>query len=214
MPPSFGVNTTGSWTDYLQRLSSRTRNALSRAREQSEREIGGCEWCMHEPTPVDVDHFVDELVAVERSGWKRANGSSLADRPDLSQFFREYARHAAARGRLRMSVLRFGSEIAAIEMAVEAYHRLWGLKIAYLEKFSQFAPALQLAHASIQSAFTRGLQSYEFLGNAESWQKRWKPDVRAYRLLAVYPFSLAGVAGLMADASARLSRRAHPPTTS
>ena len=97
-----------------------------------------------------------------------------------------------------------------MELGVEAYGRLWGLKIGYDENLSAVAPALQLAHASIHTAFERRLDSYEFLGVSEPWQERWKPSRRDYELAMIYPFSLGGMAGATRDLLAAVSRRRKP----
>lgn len=204
---SLGVSTRGSWHDFSARLSSRTARKLAGLRERSERELGAWDCTMHDAGPGDVAGLMETLVSIEGSGWKGRQGSALAGRPDLFRFFDGYARRAAERGRLRISVLRLGSRVAAAELAVEAYGRLWGLKIAYDEEFSAYAPALQLAHASIQSAFTRALESYEFLGSAESWQERWKPEAREYRVMALYPLSVRGLIGLASDGMGVLARQ-------
>jgi CelD/BcsL family acetyltransferase involved in cellulose biosynthesis len=209
-PATYGVDTTGQWTTYLAALAGKKRSRLANLRERAEREHGGWEFSMREVTPEEVESLIAMLMAVEGSGWKGQNGSALATRPDLQAFFLAYGRRAAERGRLRVSTLRFGAAVAAMELAVEAYGRLWSLKIGYDESFGAVAPGLQLAHATIQAAFERGLQSYEFLGVVEEWQERWKPTRREYELAMIYPFSLSGFSGATRDLLASLSRGAKP----
>jgi CelD/BcsL family acetyltransferase involved in cellulose biosynthesis len=154
---------------------------------------------MREVTVADVDDALAEFVRLEATGWKGRQGSALSRRPDLHSFFQEYSRRAASRGELRLTRLTFGAVTAAVELSVEAHRRRWGLKVAYNEELAAFAPALQLVHASIRAAFDRGLDAYEFLGVAESWQQRWKPAQRDYQLLVIYPRSSYGIAGAIAD---------------
>jgi CelD/BcsL family acetyltransferase involved in cellulose biosynthesis len=138
-------------------------------------------------------------------------GSAIAARPELSQFFQSYARRAAAQRRLRVGVMWIGGVAAAVELAVEAHGRLWGLKIAYDEQFARYSPALLVVHASIKAASEQGLAAYEFLGSAEPWQKRWKPESRNYMLAAMYPLSRRGAMTAMFDLAAFVSRRIQAP---
>ena len=204
--PSNGIDTSGRWDEYQRTLSSRTTRRLTQRRESAERQFGSCDYSMEDATTSNVDELIDLIVRVEASGWKGKNGSALAHRADLRAFFVAYARRAAAAGQLRVAVLRFGPAIAAVELAVEAHGRLWGLKVAYDEAFAAFAPGLQLIDGSIRAAFERQLQSYEFVGVAESWQDRWEPGKRHYEMMALYPFSVRAFATAATDAWATLRR--------
>ncbi len=208
MPVSHVVNTRGSWAEYQARLSSRTARKLRALRDRAEAGAGRWAWSMIAPVGDEAEGLLATLIQVEASGWKGRTGSALTGRQDLRTFFEGYSRRAANRRRLRVSVLRFGASVAAMELGVEAYGRHWGLKLAYDERFAAFAPALQLVHASIESTFDRGLDAYEFLGTAEPWQERWKPEGQPYRLLAAYPFNARGLLGVVADATAVAKRRA------
>jgi CelD/BcsL family acetyltransferase involved in cellulose biosynthesis len=207
--PSLAVATRGVWRDYYESLSSRITSNLPRVRRKAERDLGPMDVVERHPAVQDVDALLETLIAVENSGWKGRRGSSLASRADLRSFFRGYCRRAAAKRQLRVSTLSFGSHTAAVELSIEAYDRLWQLKIAYQDALAAYYPGLQLTERSIQSAFARGLEAYEFLGGAESWEERWRPETRAYQTLLVYPFSANGVMGACRDFAGAMLRKAH-----
>jgi CelD/BcsL family acetyltransferase involved in cellulose biosynthesis len=163
------------------------------------------------PGPAEVREVFAQLVALEAGGWKGQAGSALAVKPALSQFFQGYVHRAAERGRLRVTRLWIGDVTAAAELAVEAYGRRWGLKLAYDEQFARWAPALQVVHASIKACTDRGLTAYEFLGSAESWQKRWKPEERRYAFTVMYPLSGRAAATAVKDLTSMLARRFRSP---
>jgi CelD/BcsL family acetyltransferase involved in cellulose biosynthesis len=202
---SHAVETSGSWDSYLAGLSRHKCRSLEKRKHRAEQAFGLWRFQMHHPALDEVEPLLELLATVEASGWKGRQGSSLSQRPDLRTFFAEYGRRAAADQQLRVAELRFGVRIAAIELLIEAHGRLWSLKIGYDEALSEFAPALQLTQESIRTAFERGLQSYEFLGVAASWQERWRPVRRQYGLIAIYPFGLGGVTGFARDAWASLA---------
>ena len=206
--PSLGVDTAGSWDSYYSRLSSRTTGNLPRLRRKVEKTIGPVRVEHSEPGPAAVDDVLQELVVLEGSGWKGRRGSSLSQRHKLREFFRRYCNRAAARGRLRVAKLLFGSQAAAMELSVEAYGRMWQLKIGYDEAVAAYYPGLHLAEASIHAAFERRLISYEFLGVAEEWEERWLPESRHYKQLLFYPLGAVGMIGAGRDLTRALMRRA------
>lgn len=205
---SLGVVTTGSWEAYYSSLSSHITGNLRRLRRKAEKAIGPISVVRAEPAQSEVDGHLETLVRVEGSGWKARRGSALASRPDLRDFFRRYAHRAAARRQLRVTTVSFGSEIAAIELAVEAYDRIWQLKIGYADALRPYYPGLHLTEASLRAAFDRGLEAYEFLGSAASWEERWAPEERRYRMLAIYPFTTRGMLTGCRDLAGIVWRRA------
>jgi CelD/BcsL family acetyltransferase involved in cellulose biosynthesis len=213
---SCAVSTVDAWPKYLDVLSARTRKMLATARARAEREVGPVNFERCAPVPDQVAGMLAQLVRLEAGGWKAKNGSALATRPQLMQFFQEYAIRSAARGRTRISVLKFGDVAVAAELGVEAYGKMWGLKLAYDERFARCAPALQLVHHSIEATHDAGLSAYEFLGSAEAWQERWRPAHRSYQTAAVYPFRPRAFVTAVREAAAICSRRIfkYPPRQS
>ena len=206
--PSLGVDTTGAWTAYYDGLSSHIRVNLPRLERKAAKAHGSVQFDEAWPRPAEVAAALETVVEVEGSGWKGRGGSSLGARGDLRDFFERYARRAAGAGQLRVATLRFGSSVAAVELSVEAYGRVWQLKIGYRDGLRTFYPGLLLTARSIRSAFERGLASYEFLGSAAEWQHRWAPVERRYDVTAVYPLSARGAAALCRDAASAAWRSA------
>jgi CelD/BcsL family acetyltransferase involved in cellulose biosynthesis len=210
--PSLAVPTKGSWTEYYGRLSSRVTSNLPRVQRKGEQRLGPMEIARFSPDPEETHALLDTFVAVEDSGWKGRQGSSLKRQPDLHEFFRRYCRRAAARRRLRMTTLSFGGRVAAVELALEACGRHWQLKIGYLDEFAAYYPGLQLIKGSIRAAFDAGLEAYEFLGSAASWEQPWQPEVREYRTIACYPLSVVGMKIACGDVASAVRRRARART--
>ncbi len=201
------VEVRGSWADFLAGLSSRTRRGLERQRAALAAAAGAVDVTVDTPSPDAVAGVLERLARIEATGWKGRRGSSLADRADLRGFFLAYGERAAGRGRLRVSTLMAGSTAVAMELAVVAHRRIWGLKLAYVEALAAHGPGLQLVHTSIQAAFEQGLEGYEFLGSSEAWQDRWHPERRDHGVLALYPVSVRGLVRAAADLRSSLVRR-------
>jgi CelD/BcsL family acetyltransferase involved in cellulose biosynthesis len=205
--PSLAIGTRQHWDDYYAGLSSLITRNLPRLRRKAEKAFGRLRLSLTAPDASDVDRLLDTVIAVEASGWKGRAGSAMARRPDLTDFFRRYCRRAAQQRRLRVNLLSFGAQVAAVELSVEAYDRMWQLKIGYDEAVAHYYPGLLLTEASIRASFERRLEAYEFLGSAAPWEQRWHPDKRLYGHFAIYPLSARGVAGACRDLAGALWSR-------
>lgn len=197
--PSLSVPVLTTWAEYHVGLSSRITGNLRRLKARAD-QLGGTTVEVLSPKESDVDSMLELVMAVEGSGWKGAAGSAIQRKAGLRAFFFTYSRLAARLGVLRIALLRFGNQLAAVELAVEAYRRWWQLKIGYLDELSRFYPGLQLTEATIRYAFDHSLRSYEFLGSAAGWEERWRPKPHPCCMAIAYPRSLNGVRALSADA--------------
>ena len=205
---SLGVATRGSWAEYYASLSSRITVNLPRLQRKAERTLGTMKVARLSPNAQETRALLDTVVAVEDSGWKGRGGSSLKRQPELREFFHRYCQRAAERDRLRVTTLSFGDRVAAVELAIEACGRHWQLKIGYLDELAAYYPGLHLIEGSIRAAFAAGLDAYEFLGSAASWEQPWRPEVREYRMIASYPLSVVGMKAACGDVASAVWRRA------
>ncbi|HUP29652.1 MAG TPA: hypothetical protein VM122_05725, partial [Usitatibacter sp.] len=60
-------------------------------------------------------------------------------------------------------------------------------------------PNMLLTVHAIGHAAAQGLRSYEFLGEPESWAKRFTDNQSGCRALRTYPLNAAGYAALCSD---------------
>lgn len=206
--PTRSLDTTGGWAPFLSRLSARSQRQRKNMTRRLRSAPGLTIDCVR-PGPDEVEDLLSMFVPVEAAGWKGRARSALAHRPDHHAFYRTYLGYAARRGRARISSLRVDGQVVAMELAIEAYRRVWSLKIGYDERFAHLGPSLLLADAGIKAAFDQGLEGYEFLGAAEPWQERWEPTAQEYRAVTLYPMSLRGLVGLGSDAVHYLGRKVH-----
>jgi CelD/BcsL family acetyltransferase involved in cellulose biosynthesis len=193
-------------TEPERELSARRRSDLRRAQRRAAK-LGSVSYESLVPSPADLDPLLEELVRVEAAGWKGRARTALAHDPTRWGFFRRYAAAAASRGLLRLCFLRIGGRTAAAQLAVETDDRFWLLKTGYDERFARCSPGSLLLVESIRDAATRGLRSYELLGDVESWTRPWTNTVRPCVRLDAYPFERSGVGTLASDAAAAAGRR-------
>ena len=62
----------------------------------------------------DLDGWIDEFLALERRGWKGANGSALACAADTTALFRNALHGAAQAGKLELLTLRLDGRAIAM----------------------------------------------------------------------------------------------------
>jgi CelD/BcsL family acetyltransferase involved in cellulose biosynthesis len=189
-----------------QALSTRRRADLRRA-ERRAAGLGEVSYQDLSPSPGELEPLLEEAFGVEAAGWKGRARTALAHDATRRDFYRRYAAAAASRGILRLTFLRIAGRAAAVQLAVETDDRFWLLKVGYDERFARCSPGSLLLLESIRHADTRGLRSYEFLGDAESWTRPWTKTVRTCVRLDAYPLQTSGVGTLATDAAAAAGRR-------
>jgi CelD/BcsL family acetyltransferase involved in cellulose biosynthesis len=209
------------WEDFEATISSKRRSDLRRYFRRAER-IGKLDFEVVSPTVETLGPYLEELFRIEAAGWKGQSGTAILSNPARVRFFSQYARAAAELKQLRMFFLRVGGKTIAARMAIEHRNRLWDLKIGYDETMSECAPGVLLTHETIRYAVSRGLEAYEFLGRAESWERLWPCQERRYVTTKMYPASVSGGLFVMLDgcrwatrqaSKIMLKQSAHPPTS-
>jgi CelD/BcsL family acetyltransferase involved in cellulose biosynthesis len=189
--PWLGVALEGEIGVRAANPTGKLRSDLKRARARAS-EHGALAFEVVVPRGDNVEASLKAFMSIEGSGWKQRAGSALATNPRTQAFFRTYCRLTAKAGLLRFFFLRFGSRLAAVQMAVEVYDRLWLLKIGFDESLARCSPGFLLIAESLAYAQARGLRSYEFLGAAEAWEERWRPTARPCGVVLFYPWGVRG----------------------
>jgi CelD/BcsL family acetyltransferase involved in cellulose biosynthesis len=194
------------WRKPESQLNSGRRSDLRRAIRNAEK-IGLLSYQILSPSPSQLGPILEEALEVEAGNWKGSEGSAIAHDKLRGQFYRHYAATASAAGILRVCFLRVGSKAVAMQFAIECARGFWLLKIGYREEFARCSPGMLLIAETIRYAASRGLVSYEFLGNADDWTRIWTRDEIQTVTIRTYPFRVRGVAALAADAFQSALRR-------
>jgi CelD/BcsL family acetyltransferase involved in cellulose biosynthesis len=194
------------WRKPESQLNSGRRSDLRRAVRNAEK-IGPLSYQILSPTPSQIGPILEEALDVEAANWKGSERSAIANDKLHGQFYRHYAAAACAEGILRVCFLRVGSKAAAMQLALESAGSFWLLKIGYRDEFARCSPGMLLIAETIRCAASRGLRSYEFLGNVDNWTRIWTQDEIQSVTIRAYPFRPRGVAALAADAFQAVRQR-------
>jgi CelD/BcsL family acetyltransferase involved in cellulose biosynthesis len=189
------------WAAYRASLSRKTRHEVDRLlrRLRAEGQVS------FEINTGDarLGELLREGFQLEASGWKAADRTAIASRPETIRFYRDLARWAAELGVLRLAFLRLGGRPLAFSLGLEHAGVYYVLKGGYDPTFRRYAPGILLRHELLARAFAEGLTRYEFLGADEPWKAMWTPARRERFRFTAYPPSATGMA---AWAAARYAR--------
>lgn len=194
------------WRNPVSQINSGRRSGLRRAVRNAEK-IGPLSYQILSPTPSQLAPILEEALEVEAANWKGIEGSAIGNDKLRGPFYRHYAAAASAAGILRVCFLRVDGKAVAMQFAIECARAFWLLKIGYREEFARCSPGMLLIAETIRYAASRGLTSYEFLGNADSWTRIWTQDEIQTVTIRAYPFRMRGIGALAADAFQALVRR-------
>ena len=180
-------------------LPKRLQSDLRRARRKAE-SLGEVKFDIHSPSTLDeLAPLLDESLRIEAEGWKGKSGTALKEDQELGDFYRAYLLRACKQGILRICFLSVNGQNIAMQIALESGGRFWLLKIGYDERFSNCSPGMLLIYETLQYAAINKLKSYEFLGTAADWTRRWTKDERKNCAIRTFPFTLRGMAILVVD---------------
>jgi hypothetical protein len=194
------------WRNPEGQLNSGRRSDLRRAVRNAEK-IGSLSYQILYPTPSQLGPILEEALEVEAANWKGSEGSAIARDNLRGPFYRHYAAAASAAGILRLCFLRVAGKAVAMQLALECSRGFWLLKIGYREEFAGCSPGMLLMAETIRYAASKGLASYEFLGNADKWTRIWTQHEIQTVTIRAYPFRVRGVAALAVDAFQAVLRR-------
>lgn len=195
------------WTAVEAAMRGKVRRELQRQRQRLEA-AGALRFEAWIPNEATLPPLLDAFFQVEGTGWKRRLGTALVQDASQTALFHQYAAAATRQGRLRLFFLRLDDAVIAGQLHVEHDRRLWSLKIGQDEAWSVHSPGALLTHEVLRFGCERGLRSFEHLGQAELWQRRWPAETAEQSSLSFYPFSPHGGLALAGDGLALLARRA------
>ena len=92
----------------------------------------------------DLNHFLDEFLELETSGWKGQQGTAIACHANEEAFFRAVASAARDRGQLSLLSMRVGGKLLAAQCSLVSRHGSFLFKTTYDEHYSRYSPGVLL----------------------------------------------------------------------
>jgi CelD/BcsL family acetyltransferase involved in cellulose biosynthesis len=178
------------WDTYRESVSSKVLSEVRRRRRKLEAE--GHLSLDVEDGMGDIGALLAEGLQVEASGWKGAQGTAIATRPEALGFYKDVTDWASSRGSLLMAFLRLDGRPIAFDLCLEEGGVHFLLKTSFDPEFRAFGPGILIRHDMIERAFGEQLVRYEFLGHDEEWKHRWAKHFRDQILLKCYAPTVSG----------------------
>ena len=181
--------------ELAERFSRNFRGNLRKARNKLAK-LNRVEFISARSQP-ELDHALDEFLAVEASGWKGAEGSRSAINLNgrIQSFYRSLTRNFSKIGACEINLLRAEGKCIAGQFCLITGDTSYILKIGYDEAYAQMAPGNMLLEHAIQRHFNEGAIKYVNLVTGASWHSCWKP--LSYMVSRIWVFNITA-AGLTA----------------
>jgi len=168
--------------NLLSGLRRRRRRLMESGRVSLELFTGGPE----------LDARLEELFAVEASGWKGREGTAILQDDQTRRFYREISHAAARGGYLSLYFLRLDGRAIAADLALTYRGRFLSLKFGYDERFARFSPGQQLTLDELDNGISHGLKQFDLLGDDAPWKEDWADRVRPHHWLYLFPRTRTG----------------------
>jgi CelD/BcsL family acetyltransferase involved in cellulose biosynthesis len=173
-----------SWSQYLSSLPakhrSNLRNRMKRLSEAGSVEIETID------SHSGLAQALDDGIRLESAAWKGEEGTAIGCDPNLSRFYRDFARQAAERGWLRLHFLKAGGERVAFDYSLQYRGRMFLLKHGYHPDYARLSPSQLLLQGVLECAFGEGLEEYEILGDNTEWKQNWTSEVKKHYWLFAF----------------------------
>jgi len=179
------IKVQGSYEDYLNSLSSRFKRNIRRLGRKVEK-LG--EISFEKITEAESqDDLLDSFMEIEASGWKKRQGTSMRQQPELVSFYSNLINLLARHGKMIWYVLRVDEKILAMQLVIQAGTSLIITKIAYDEEYYTYSPGTLLFDKMVKNAFSAGDINEINCLTDHAWNRNWNMDRRPLYNLSIYP---------------------------
>lgn len=123
---------------------------------------------------------------LERSGWKGAGKTGIADSEVTRRFYDLAAKAMAEHGWLSLYLLEFGDQVAAGHFGVEYRGRYYCPKVAYDETQANLGPGHLIILTILEDLLARGFQEFDFVGPWMEWKGEWARGARQHHYCYIF----------------------------
>jgi CelD/BcsL family acetyltransferase involved in cellulose biosynthesis len=138
---------------------------------------------------LDEDRLPEALAVfyeLEAKSWKGDEGTAIAMRPVVKDFYDRLVSRAAPD--VRIPVLRVAGRPVAAQVILNHGRSLFMLKTAYDPDFRAYSPGQLLTARVLRDGIEHGFEALDFLAANMAWKSDWSPRIRRhYRLMLFAP---------------------------
>jgi hypothetical protein len=127
-----------------------------------------------------------QFLALENSGWKGREGTSISSRPGNEDYFRKIVEAATDAGQMTWCTLRADGKPIAMQFCLRSHGQLWMPKVAYDEDFAHYGPGMMATHLMLlELCNDSGVSSLNNIGGAP-WIEAWRPSRLLHRSITLF----------------------------
>lgn len=136
---------------------------------------------------------LDEALEVADESWAHQEGTGIGSTPANRRFYGAFASASAARGWLRVGMLRDQDGRAiAFELNLVSDGEAVNLKLGYRESSSDLSPGLVLRGSVVDGLIAEGVTTFDLLGSDEPYKLHWTDRTVSHLRLRAFPPTWAG----------------------
>lgn len=179
------VSCIGNWDDYWGSRGKKTRQEYSR-NERRLMEKNSKFLCI--TSKPDAESLLEEVLAVEASGWKGKEKTAILCDQKVLIFYRHLVSQWAQAGLLRLFLLQnYNEEIIAFQLCGLYKGVLTSLKIGYRQDYYKLSPGQVLQLQILRWAFAQSdVDIFDMLGPATPNKLIWSTDQEDLYTLQVF----------------------------
>jgi CelD/BcsL family acetyltransferase involved in cellulose biosynthesis len=194
-----------SWEGFLSSLGSSQRYNFNRRLRSLQKNFELTVENVH--APEGADSALETVIELHRKRWSsRAESEAFQDNATIA-FHREFVQLAAARGWLRILVMRLNGEAVAALYGFRYGETFYFYQSGFNPAWSRNSVGLVLMGLAIKGAIEEGASEYDFLHGAEEYKFHWTPQTRGLGKLELYPNHARGHISRRAIQFNRVMRR-------
>jgi CelD/BcsL family acetyltransferase involved in cellulose biosynthesis len=172
------VHLPNNWEEYLASLSRKLRKEINQKLRRMEKNHQACQRrCM---TQEELPDFLEKLFDLHTKRWSvrhEAGSFGLAAR---RQFYAEMGAQFLERGWLEFWLLEFDGKPVATEFNFQFGKAYYTLQNGFDPAFSSDSVGTVLKALILRDLISRGVESYDFLGDSDPYKLRWKATTHLY----------------------------------
>ncbi len=195
--PTAWVDVAGSFDAYWETRGKNLR--VNMRKQRAKLEADGIALQFDTVTQAaDVPAALADYGRLESAGWKAGMGTAVNAGNAQGRFYTAMLQNFCAQGRGRIWRLRFGEQVVAMDLCIEAGGTLVVLKTAFDPEQRSVSPAFLLHQDAFRQVFdepacsskAHPVQRIEFYGRLMEWHTRWTSNTRMLYHANVYRWAL------------------------
>ncbi len=182
------IKVAGSYDDYLDSLSTRFKRNIRRLRRKVEK-LGEVKFDIIQGKDIKPQ-LLQDFIEIEASGWKKRQGTSMKQQPELVNFYNKLSERLARHNTMRWYILHSDDKTLAMQLDIKVGRSLIITKIAYDENYYNYSPGTLLFDRMVEDAFKSGEIDEINCLTDHPWNRNWNMDRRPLYNISVYPRKL------------------------